>query len=97
MSEAPEFFFTTPRDFLATAADHTPGAAIDRLFVRPSSDRSKPRRKPRSRRRNTKRFFPAANSFSTFCGDGQAFGFHAGNRCLHPGHVPTTQTGRAPS
>src|SRR5882724_5752203 len=65
MREAPEFFFTTPRDFLATAADQTPLAAS--TAFRAPELRSKYALPEAALASSAyQEVFPAANSFSTF-------------------------------
>src|SRR2546423_14843353 len=65
MSEAPEFFFTTPFDFLATVVDHTPAGTctgsqvpvLSSQYLRPDEDFvSSPHQD----------FCPALSTFSTF-------------------------------
>src|SRR5436309_13680004 len=69
MSDAPEFFFTTPFDLLATVVDHTPAGTctgsqlplLSSQYLRPDEDfGSSPYQD----------FWPAVSSFSTFAAMG---------------------------
>src|SRR5258708_6541934 len=65
MSDAPEFFFTTPFDFFATVVDHTPGdTSTGRQLLVARSQYFRPEAVFGSSEYHD--FWPAAKSFSTF-------------------------------
>src|ERR1700728_1523241 len=68
-NEAPEFFFTTPLDFFATATDHTPaGTSTGFQWLPARSQYLRPDRVFGSSEYQD--FCPAANNFSTFAATG---------------------------
>src|SRR5215467_1632115 len=69
-SDAPEFFFTTPFDFLATSTDHTPSGTFTGFqFSCSKSQYIRPDEVCGSSRYQD--FRPVASSFSTFAATGR--------------------------